>query len=91
MCHLYGPDPTPRHESTEEDRRRATEWIRSAYAPKGEDARRLARYPEAIELLRELVEFTPLADSDDGYCEVYNRIEAFLADEPAERGEGGVG
>ncbi len=52
-----------------------------------EEARKRARYDVAIGLLRELVEFTPLAESDDGYCEVYNRIEAFLADEPAERGQ----
>ena len=63
---------------------------------KNELARRLARYDEAVRLLREL---WSEAESEIPLCEhkysnaiyVGRRVEAFLATEPAERGEGSVG
>ena len=70
----------------------------SGYATSGpticgsEEARRLARYDEAVRLLREL---WSEAESEIPLCEhkysnaiyVGRRVEAFLAAEPAERGQ----
>ena len=52
-----------------------------------EDARRLARYPEAIALLRRVKHSMRWED----WISLLIEVQAFLATEPAERGEGGAG
>lgn len=44
--------------------------------------RRLSRYDEAVELLRELTSYQPLSDSDDGYIVAHEKVLTFLAEEP---------
>lgn len=49
-----------------------------------EETRRLARYDEAVRLLREIASYEPLSDSDGGFIDAWSEIEAFLAAEPKE-------
>ena len=58
---------------------------RKVLAKLQEDTRRLSRYPEAIALLRRC------ADPGSPFRLESEEIPAFLAAEPAERGEGGAG
>lgn len=64
-----------------DDARAGYERMRASEAAVAEDARRLSRYPEAIALLAKLEQ------------KIGGDLETalFLAAEPAERGEGGVG
>lgn len=77
MCHMYGPEPKAAFIPTKEDQDKATESMRKFYAPQGEAARRLARYDDAVSLLRECT----VVNTDEWAAVLTRKVRAFLAAE----------